>query len=143
MQKKRQVPLLQTQKRNSGAFKGIYRQLRFPNTGITMKEITVQELKDLLDAKADFVLLDCRSEKQFREEHITGAMNLHVETIEKYIESRVPNKNTLLVTSCGGYTCSVSVTCYEKLARLGYTNLKEYAGGLAEWKANGYETQKG
>ena len=31
---------------------------------------------------------------------------------------------------------------YEKLVRLGYTNVKVYAGGLASWKIAGLATEK-
>lgn len=108
-----------------------------------MKDITTVELKELIDKGEDFVLLDCRSRQRYNTEHLPGAINLPVDTITKEEVSKIlPDKSTLLVTSCGGITCSTSIKCYEKLKSLSYTNVVEYYGGLAEWKAHGFETIK-
>lgn len=105
-----------------------------------MKEITTEELKRLIDEKADFVLLDCRSVHYYNWEHIPQALNLRWKYVEKQASHVIPDKNTKIITYCDGFTCNASVRCFHNLQKAGYTNLIEYSGGLADWKANALET---
>lgn len=107
-----------------------------------MEEITAKELKKLLDSKQTFVLLDCRRAEAYREEHLPMARNIHWSEIADEASEALGDTSQLVVTYCSGFTCDASVRCYENLMALGYNNLKEYAGGIADWKAHGYETMK-
>ena len=108
-----------------------------------MQEITTKELKELVHTKAKFILLDCRSFEYYDTEHISGAINLRWKNVPEQAEKLLPDKNVLIVTYCGGITCDASIKCFQNLKQLGYTNLREYSGGLAEWKVSGYSTVKG
>jgi|SRR3989344_7343064 len=106
-----------------------------------MKGITTKELKKLIDSGKDFVLLDCRSCDSYEKEHIKGAICIRWNEVGEKAANVLPNKDTLIVTSCSGVTCDASTKCYANLEKLGYTNVREYAGGLFEWKAHGYKTE--
>lgn len=105
-----------------------------------MKEITTKDLKKLIDANADFVLLDCRSQHYFNWEHIPGAKNLRWKYVDTQAEKLFPDKKTLIITYCDGFTCNASVRCFQNLQKAGYTNLIEYSGGIADWLAHGLPT---
>lgn len=105
-------------------------------------ELTTEELKKRIDSKETCILLDCRSQEYYDAEHIPGAINLRWKNVPEHAEKLLPDKDILMVTYCGGMTCDASIRCYENLMALGYTNLKEYAGGIADWKAHGYQTMK-
>ncbi|MBI3955781.1 rhodanese-like domain-containing protein [Candidatus Gottesmanbacteria bacterium] len=107
-----------------------------------MDEITATELKDLLDSGKGVTLLDCRRAEVYRQEHIPGAINAHWSEVVDKAPAVLSDKNKIVVTYCSGFTFDASVRCYENLKALGYTNLKEYAGGITDWKAHGYETVK-
>lgn len=107
-----------------------------------MKNITTNELKNLMDSEGNFVLLDCRSCESYDKEHIKGAICIGWSEVGEKAEKELPDKNTLIITSCSGVTCDASTKCYANLEKLGYKNVREYAGGLSEWKASGYETVK-
>ncbi len=105
-----------------------------------MKEITTQELKELITSGKKFTLLDCRGVDYFNWEHIIGAQNLRWKYVRDRAGKLLLDKKSIIVTSCDGFTCAASVRCLKELTKLGYTNILEYSGGLADWKANGNET---
>jgi rhodanese-related sulfurtransferase len=107
-----------------------------------MNEITVQELKKLMDSGEEMVLLDCRSPESFNAEHIVSAQNLPWREAPEKAKTMIPNKDMLVVTSCSSVTCEASLNCSKQLKQLGYTNIRKFTGGLAEWLAQGFETAK-
>jgi len=105
-----------------------------------MDEITALELKKLLDNQKTFILLDCRRDEAYRQVHIPGAKNMHWSEVAEKARDILGDPHQLVITYCSGFTCDASIKCYENLKGLGYTNLKEYSGGIADWKAHGYPT---
>lgn len=107
-----------------------------------MREVNAEKLRQILKVDHNTILLDCRSSKKYLAEHIPGAINLPLDASGEDYQSIIPDKKVLIITSCDSFLCSTSSQCYEKLKKLGYENLQEFAGGIAEWKANGFNTVK-
>ncbi len=107
-----------------------------------MNFITAQELKTLIESAQPYILLDCRGKGSFEAEHIVTAQNIQWSDIASEATKIIPDKNMLVITSCSSMTCDASEKCYAELKSLGYTNLKEYSGGLADWLAHGFGTVK-
>ena len=105
-----------------------------------MREITTQELNNLIINKKQFTLLDCRGVDYFNFEHLPHAINLRWKYVEDKASTLLPSKDKLIITSCDGFTCNSSIRCFQNLVKMGYTNILEYSGGLADWKAHGYKT---
>ena len=71
--------------------------------GVT--EIKTDELKGLIDAKSNFVLVDARPGKRYAAAHIPGAISIGTKEYKKKAAKLLPkDKNTLLITYCGGPT---------------------------------------
>ncbi len=94
-----------------------------------MKEVTVQELKALMDAGADFQLIDVR------ETHEYNFCNLGGELIP---QSEIPNqvdkvsKTKQVIIQCrSGARSGNMVLWLEK--NYGYTNLYNLKGGILAW----------
>ncbi|MBS1488244.1 MAG: rhodanese-like domain-containing protein [Bacteroidetes bacterium] len=94
-----------------------------------MKEITVQELKKMIDSKADFQLIDVR------EPHEYDACNIGGESIP---QGEIPHnvdkisKTKQVVIHCrSGKRSSNMISWLEKNA--GMTNLYNLTGGIMEW----------
>ncbi len=51
-------------------------------------------------------------------------------------------KDAEIVVYCGGPKCPQSRMAAEKLAKLGFENVRAYEGGLEEWKAAGFAVEK-
>lgn len=112
---------------------------------IEPENITVELAKNIFDRNALFV--DARTKEEFDSLHIKGAINLpyeefrnkpyykKVETMKKY------NKDGLIVVYCKGDKCEVSIDLAYEIARLGFSSVSIYRGGIKEWKERGYPTE--
>ncbi len=97
-----------------------------------IKEVSIQDVKNELDRKSDFVLIDVREDHEWNEGHLPHAMHLGKGIIERDIEDRLPNVNTNLILYCGGGYRSALAAASIKL--LGYNNVRSMAGGFRAWK---------
>ena len=72
--------------------------------------------------------------------HLPGAIHLPLEGLERFAEA-IPREAPLIVY-CASSTCMNSHQAADRLARAGFTNVRVYAGGKADWKAAGLEVTK-
>jgi adenylyltransferase/sulfurtransferase len=92
-------------------------------------DITVEQLKQMLDRKENFVLVDVRDPDEFAVSEIKGSRKLPLpELPERFAE--LP-KDKLIVLHCkmGGR----SARALQFLRSQGYTQLKNVAGGITAW----------
>ena len=81
------------------------------------------------------ILLDVRSDEDWKAGHARGARHLNRGEVEVEIEEQVPDINQRIICYCGGGSRSSLVA--DSLQRMGYTNVRSMAGGFREWKAAG------
>lgn len=95
--------------------------------------ITKQELKDLIQSKESFVLLDVRGEDEWKAGHIGGAVFMPHWFVSLKIGDIVPDKNTKIVTYClsGGRSSVAAKT----LVDMGYTDVSSMEGGYSAFMA--------
>lgn len=104
----------------------------------SIHEISVAEVKSLLESPKPFMLIDVREDHEWDNGHIIKAEHLGRGIIERDIENTVPDKTTLLVLYCGGgYRSALAA---ESLQKMGYSNVLSMAGGWREWKDKGFPT---
>ena len=89
-------------------------------------DITIEELKDKLSQGA--ILIDVRSNQEYREGHLQGAINIPDYEIEKRVQREITKKNQLIVLYCqyGGRSRSSMLM----MKKMGYTNMYNLYGGL-------------
>lgn len=89
-------------------------------------DITIEELKNKLSQGA--ILVDVRSNQEYREGHLQGAINIPDFEITNRVQKEVPKKNQLIVLYCqyGGRSKDVSM----RMKKMGYTNIYNLYGGL-------------
>ena len=97
--------------------------------------ITPEEAKQLMDTQQDYVILDVRTRQEYEEKHIPGAILIPDSEIGERAEQALPDKNQLILVYCRSGRRSKLAS--EKLAQLGYTNIREF-GGIIDWP---YETE--
>lgn len=102
-----------------------------------IKEVSVQEAKDLLAQNGNYLLLDVREKDEYREGHLEGAVSLPRGFLEIKIESTVPDKSTPIVAYCAGGTRSLLAA--KDLKEMGYQNVLSMAGGYSAWKTADYK----
>ncbi len=89
-------------------------------------DITIDELKNKVAQGA--ILLDVRSNQEYRESHLQGAINIPDYELRNRVERELPKKNQLVVIYCqyGGR----SRNAYNMMKKMGYTNIYNLSGGL-------------
>lgn len=96
--------------------------------------ISAQEAKKIMDGETGYVILDVRTEEEFAEGHIPGAILIPDYEIESKAEQILTDKNQLILVYCRSGRRSKNASA--ALVSLGYTNIREF-GGIIDWP---YET---
>ena len=100
------------------------------------EQITAEEAKKIMDSGEEHIILDTREQDEFDEGHIPGAILIPYTEIENKAEAMLPDKDKLILVYCrSGRRSKIAA---ESLAKLGYTNVKEF-GGIIDWS---YEIEK-
>lgn len=95
-----------------------------------MKEITVQELKQKIDNKEDFQLIDVRESFEYEMSNINGE-NIPLAGI--VIEASKISKDKPVIMQCRSGARSAAALM--QLEQLGYSNLYNLKGGIIAWAA--------
>lgn len=98
--------------------------------------ITADEAKEIMDNESGYVILDVRTEEEFSEGHIPGAILIPDYEIESKATKTLKDKDQLILVYCRSGRRSKLAA--EALVKLGYTNIKEF-GGIVDWP---YEIEK-
>jgi rhodanese-related sulfurtransferase len=91
-----------------------------------MKEITAEELKQLIEEKKDFQLIDVREEYEFEENNINGEL-IPVGEIFENIEKISKDKQVVVHCRSGKRSATV-IQALE--TQHGFTNLYNLKGGI-------------
>lgn len=96
------------------------------------QEISIDEAQNLFN-KA--IVIDARSEVNYFNEHIPGAINISVNNFDNYIDKifEFP-KDTLLIVYCEGVYCNLGHQLAEKLKALGFSKIMIMFEGIEGWK---------
>ena len=100
-------------------------------TELTYEQITPSEAKRIMDTESDYVILDVRTEEEYNEGHIEGAVLIPDFEITSKAEGILTDKNQLILVYCRSGRRSKLAA--EALVSLGYTNVKEF-GGIIDWE---------
>ena len=84
-----------------------------------------------MDTEEGFVIIDARTQAEFDEGHIEGAILIPEYEIAERAEREIPEKDTLILVYCRSGRRSKIAS--DALVQLGYTNVKEF-GGIIDWQ---------
>ncbi len=98
---------------------------------ISISEVVV---KELIDSKANVMIVDARPTRVFEEGSVPTAVNIPDTFFDKMKDKLPAAKDTPLVYFCGGNKCPLSPKSAEKAKALGYTNVKLFQAGYPAWK---------
>jgi rhodanese-related sulfurtransferase len=96
--------------------------------------ISTDDVKTFIDQKKTMLLIDARTPEEYKEAHITGAINMPEKGFEKAVEQLPTDPKTLLVFYCNGVKCGKSTRVAKMVGQLGYTNLLIYREGIPVWE---------
>lgn len=96
--------------------------------------ITPAQGKDMMAEDLTVILLDVRTDEEYVEGHISGAILLPVEELESLAPKRIPDKGAAYIVYCR--TGNRSAIAARILIHLGYEKIYDM-GGIVDWP---YET---
>ena len=98
---------------------------------ITYEQISGAEAKALMDSESGYVIIDARTQEEYDQGHIPGAILIPEYEIADRAEKELPDKDQLILVYCrSGRRSKIAA---EELVKLGYTNVKEF-GGIIDWE---------
>ena len=92
--------------------------------------ITAAEAKEIMDTREGYIILDVRTQAEYDEKHIPGALPIPNTEIASRAEKELPDKGQLILVYCRSGNRSKQAA--EILVELGYTNIMEF-GGIIDW----------
>lgn len=103
--------------------------------GVTMEkaayqQVSMEEAMELMKTEENYIILDVRSQEEYDEKHIPGAILVPNETIGTKDIPELPDKDQMIHVYCRSGNRSKQAA--EKLTALGYTNIIEF-GGINDW----------
>jgi len=92
--------------------------------------ITAKQAKEIMDSQEGYIILDTRTQEEYNESHIPGAILIPYDEILEKAESMLNDKNQQILVYCRSGRRSKLAA--KDLQKLGYTNIKEF-GGIIDW----------
>lgn len=111
-----------------------------------IKEVSVHDVKKMIDAKEKVTILDIRGKKEYDEEHIRGAINLPLkmntapEILENHIHALIADKSARIIVYCEYDKRSPMIV--KSLNGSGYKNAVNMKGGFEAWDDANYPVEE-
>ena len=105
-------------------------QAKENDQGAVYVSITAEEAKQIMDSEEGYIILDVRTQEEYDQGHIPGAIVISHEEIAEKAEKVLTDKDQLILVYCRSGRRSKLAA--EALVELGYTNIKEF-GGIIYW----------
>lgn len=102
-----------------------------------IRAIERDELRGMMDAGENFVLVCALEPEEFDRERICGSIGIPAADIEKNALNLI-NKYETVVVYGSGEGGGMDRDAADKLESLGYNDIWMYEGGLKEWRESGY-----
>jgi membrane protein DedA with SNARE-associated domain/rhodanese-related sulfurtransferase len=105
---------------------------------LRMARISVDELRQKLDAGEDLVILDLRSSAALQEDPlvIRGAIHLTMDDLEKHQYELPRDRDIIVYCSCPNEVSSARVAL--RLQRKGFTRVRPLLGGIDAWRGQSH-----
>ncbi|MBC7485527.1 MAG: rhodanese-like domain-containing protein [Cytophagaceae bacterium] len=95
-----------------------------------MKEVTVEELKKMIDAKEDFQLIDVREPAEFAAANLKGEL-IPLSSVPQNVD-KISKTKKVIVHCRSGKRSANAIIFLEN--NHGYDNLYNLKGGILDWK---------
>jgi len=107
------------------------------STEAVYHKISAKEAKEMMDSTENYILLDVRTESEYKDKRIDGAVLIPDYEIKDRAESELPDKNAVIFVYCRSGSRSRGAS--NALVDMGYTNVYDI-GGIIDWP---YDTVSG
>jgi len=97
---------------------------------VEYRKISVEEAKKRMDSGEKIIVVDVRTEAEYRTGHIPNAILIPNDTIAKKMPELLPDLDAQILVYCR--SGSRSAQAAKKLIAIGYTNIYDF-GGIMDW----------
>lgn len=101
-----------------------------PTKESILEKISAEKAKEMIDAKDELLILDVRTQEEFEEGHIDGAILIADYEIEEKAEDLLTDKNATILVYCRSGRRSALAS--QTLSEMGYTTIYDF-GGIIDW----------
>jgi len=108
-----------------------------------VQTITREDLSARLDRGDKVTLVEALPAKYYADKHLPGAINIPHDEVDALAPGLLPDKAAEIVVYCANSPCRNSGLAARRLADIGYTNVRDYDAGKADWIAAGLPVEKG
>ena len=109
---------------------------RDPSPPAEYRKISAEDANRMMTTSENIFLLDVRTEAEFREKRIAGAVLIPNNEITDRAAQELPDNDALILVYCQSGVRSAAAS--RELVNMGYTNVYDF-GGIANWP---YETTR-
>ncbi|MBE1531266.1 rhodanese-like domain-containing protein [Actinomadura algeriensis] len=102
--------------------------------------ITRDRLAAAIDA-GTVTVVDALGGDYYAKQHLPGAVPLVLADVDAQAPALLPDRDAAIVTYCSNPACPNSGQVADRLAALGYTNVRKYREGIEDWAAAGLPTE--
>jgi len=90
------------------------------------------ELKSAI-ATGTVTVIDALGGEYYAKQHLPGAVPLVLADVDAEAPTLLPDRDAAIVTYCSNPACPNSGQVAERLAALGYSNVRKYKEGIEDW----------
>lgn len=108
---------------------------RARSRSVAVPTIGFDELEAKIRRGEDFELVEALSPGDFRDGHLPGARNLPPGRVRDLAPAILPDRGADIVVYSASAACGASTRTLRLLRRLGYSDVRAYVGGKADWLA--------
>ena len=94
------------------------------------RQVNPEEAAAMMESETDYILLDVRTQQEYKQGHIPGAICVPNEAIGSGEISELPDKEQLILVYCRSGNRSKKACA--TLSDLGFENVVDF-GGISEW----------
>lgn len=91
------------------------------------------------DNSVSLYVLSVLDKRVYDDCHIKGSTYVPLSQLKFFVSTLDKDKEIILY--CGNYMCGSSLLAYKQLTFMGFTRVKIYEGGTAEWYQRGYPVE--
>lgn len=104
----------------------------FPFTRTRMTNITAADLQTTVSTSDSAIVVDVREPWEYKEGHLKGSLLRPLGQIRRWAQEFDKEQEIILICRTG----SRSAFAYKNLESMGFSNLKNVAGGIVTWKGS-------
>lgn len=104
------------------------------------------EVLELLDGDSATLLIDVLPHEAFDAGHIPGSLSVPLNDRDFVAEVDAladGDRSLTIICYCASFSCPASTEAMERLRRAGFTDVRDYKGGMDDWHGAGLPVQSG